>query len=479
MSPTKLTRRGSTVAKQAPAHKIGEGAIYKGDLTFSGLLRVEGVYEGTLKGTGAGPASVYVTRTGVLKAEVKDMDLVRVDGKIEGDISAMCIILKKDAVVQGNINCVNLVVDPSVAMGTSNISTSPTNKAQSEPAPQESKGVCPHMAAAAGASEAGTNEEERAEPSLSEASLAKKALTPEFEAVALLLSFDDESFEGHLKHEYAAENLWFWKRAVKFRSANSSDELRTQAKVIYDEFCKEDSATMINISSGVLEAIKAKVESPEEILQPDCFDTALKEVEVIMSYGPFPRFADQIISNIETSWDQVLAAVSFADAGELFYSILFEMAPSVKSLFSRSKRAQGEMLMSMVDSAIKLLNNLEALVPVLVDLGVRHKDYGAKAAHYDTVGQALVETLSRALGDKFTPSIKDSWIVVYTLISNIMISTLDKEDEINAENIVTLPPKRKSLLSPVNLINKVKLWSTITPRRASTEKLQQQAGAGA
>ncbi|CAM9825551.1 unnamed protein product, partial [Chrysoparadoxa australica] len=274
------------------------------------------------------------------------------------------------------------------------------------------------------------------------------------------------AFEGHLKHEYAAENLWFWKRAVKFRSAAASgkiSKMKDQAKEIYEEFIKPDAQKMINISSNALSTITKNLESPEEILQPDCFDQAVREVEVIMTYGPFPRFADQIVDDIEESWKIVVDEVGFAPAGELFYSILFEMAPAVKDLFSRSKRVQGEMLMSMVNSSISLLNKLDQLLPVLVDLGVRHKEYGCKAGQFEVVGAALIETLSRALGDRLTPSIKDSWVVVYTLISNIMISTLDKEPEPAPVEIV----KSKSFTTE----DKENVETQAGRKRASTSKL--------
>ncbi|CAM9567832.1 unnamed protein product [Discosporangium mesarthrocarpum] len=145
----------------------------------------------------------------------------------------------------------------------------------------------------------------------------------------------------------------------------------------------------------------------------------------MMSLGPFPRFAGPTIKNIEASWALVVSAFSLEEAGNLFFTTLFEEAPSVEHLFTRSKRVQGEMVMSLIDSAIRLLKDLKSLVPVLIDLGLRHRAYQVKVEHFPVVGEALLATLDKALGSSFTPKMRQSWVVVYNLISSIMMSVLD------------------------------------------------------
>lgn len=41
-------------------------------------------------------------------------------------------------------------------------------------------------------------------------------------------------------------------------------------------------------------------------------------------------------------------------------------------------------------------------MPALQSLGLKHVGYGVQAAHYDVVGQALIETLSVTLQRHFT-----------------------------------------------------------------------------
>ncbi len=91
-------------------------------------------------------------------------------------------------------------------------------------------------------------------------------------------------------------------------------------------------------------------------------------------------------------------------------------------------------VMTTVGVAVAGLKDLGALVPVLEGLGAKHKPcanallhratatittystatstfsccrYGVIAAHYDIVGQALLATLESALGDAWTPPVKE------------------------------------------------------------------------
>ncbi|HYT68959.1 MAG TPA: globin family protein [Vicinamibacterales bacterium] len=108
------------------------------------------------------------------------------------------------------------------------------------------------------------------------------------------------------------------------------------------------------------------------------------------------------------------------DAAVLFYQQLFELDPSLKSLFRGDMAEQRKKLMQMLTAAVKGLDRLEQLVPVVQDLGRRHGAYGVKESHYETVGEALLWTLEMGLGRGFTPQVKDAWIAVYTLLATTM-----------------------------------------------------------
>ena len=76
------------------------------------------------------------------------------------------------------------------------------------------------------------------------------------------------------------------------------------------------------------------------------------------------------------------------DAAVLFYQRLFEIDPSLKRMFRGDMAEQRRKLMQMLTAAVKGLQRLDRLVPVLEDLGRRHIGYGVTDQHYDTVGAA-------------------------------------------------------------------------------------------
>jgi hemoglobin-like flavoprotein len=122
-----------------------------------------------------------------------------------------------------------------------------------------------------------------------------------------------------------------------------------------------------------------------------------------------------------------LVQKSFADvkpiaatAAELFYHRLFTLDPDLRSLFKGDMARQGQMLMSMIGAAVAGLSNLDALAPVVRQLGSRHVGYGVKTEHYETVGTALVWTLEQGLGEKFTPAVREAWTSAYGLLADVM-----------------------------------------------------------
>ncbi len=125
------------------------------------------------------------------------------------------------------------------------------------------------------------------------------------------------------------------------------------------------------------------------------------------------------IALVQDTWRRVLPIQN--EVARLFYERLFELDPSLTSLFSSiDLRAQGRKLTSMVSVAVNGLTRLDSIVPAVRELGHRHAGYGVKDAHYDTVAKALLWTLEQGLGDAFTPQVLLAWTEVYGLLSTTM-----------------------------------------------------------
>lgn len=103
-----------------------------------------------------------------------------------------------------------------------------------------------------------------------------------------------------------------------------------------------------------------------------------------------------------------------------FYKRLFELDPSLETLFKSDMDQQGKKLMEVLGLLVRSLDRMENVVPTLHDLARKHVAYGVKGEHYETVGAALLDTLKKGLGDEFTPDLKKAWSQVYFLAADVM-----------------------------------------------------------
>ena len=107
-------------------------------------------------------------------------------------------------------------------------------------------------------------------------------------------------------------------------------------------------------------------------------------------------------------------------AGDIFYARLFEIAPEVRPMFPADISEQRDKLMKMLTVAVSNLHQLGTILPAVQSLGKRHVGYGVKDAHYDKVGEALLWTLEKGLGDAFTPPVKAAWAETYGTLAGVM-----------------------------------------------------------
>ena len=124
------------------------------------------------------------------------------------------------------------------------------------------------------------------------------------------------------------------------------------------------------------------------------------------------------IALVRSSWQQVLPIKE--TAAQLFYGQLFELDPSLRSMFKGDMVEQGRKLMMIINTAVSSLDDLSPILGAVEEMGRRHVGYGVTEAHYDTVGSALIWTLGKGLGEQFTPAVRDAWVETYTTLASAM-----------------------------------------------------------
>jgi len=125
------------------------------------------------------------------------------------------------------------------------------------------------------------------------------------------------------------------------------------------------------------------------------------------------------VSLVQSSFAKVVPIADTAAA--LFYDRLFTIAPPVKQMFKGDMAEQGRKLMATLTVVVNGLGNLEAILPAASALARRHVSYGVKPSHYASVGEALLWTLEKGLGDAWTADAAVAWTAAYGTLSGFMI----------------------------------------------------------
>lgn len=124
------------------------------------------------------------------------------------------------------------------------------------------------------------------------------------------------------------------------------------------------------------------------------------------------------IEGVKQSWAKL--QVRRLIVGERFYQRLFRLDPGLRRLFHRDMADQTRRLVVMLDIAVCGLDEPTVLIPIVQALGARHANYGVDAAHYGTVGAALLWALGEALTTDFTPEVEDAWTAFYGFVADHM-----------------------------------------------------------
>ena len=107
-----------------------------------------------------------------------------------------------------------------------------------------------------------------------------------------------------------------------------------------------------------------------------------------------------------------------------FYDELFSHYPDVKPLFSHlDMPKQKAKLLSALKLVVNNLKNPSILKETLIDLGKRHKNYGANAGLYKAVESTLLSVLKEFAGNHWTHEVNAAWENALNDISRIMQSS--------------------------------------------------------
>lgn len=104
----------------------------------------------------------------------------------------------------------------------------------------------------------------------------------------------------------------------------------------------------------------------------------------------------------------------------LFYERFFTLEPGARPLFPADMAAQRAKFLETMVILVRGLDQPEALVGFVRDLGLHHEEHGVQPIHYAAMNRAIVETLADCLGPRFTPEMRAAWENALVVMAAVM-----------------------------------------------------------
>jgi len=134
-------------------------------------------------------------------------------------------------------------------------------------------------------------------------------------------------------------------------------------------------------------------------------------------------------SLIQRSWDAVNDALTVEQIGGAVYDTLFQIAPNLKSLFTKPKEIMAVKLVNIVGLLVSVSASPGAMDALMREAGVRHVVYGVASHHVTVMCKAILSTLETALGDQWTPEVARAWAELWDGASSTMATAIDQAEE--------------------------------------------------
>lgn len=164
--------------------------------------------------------------------------------------------------------------------------------------------------------------------------------------------------------------------------------------------------------------------------------------------------------------DSLARVVQHGDEVPLFfYSDLFFRYPQTRQLFPVAMNAQRDRLVQALTRIVADVDNAEALVPYLRDLGREHRKFGAIAEYYEPVGASLIAALRHFSGPYWSADLEADWETAYALVAKVMMEAAAHDEQ-------TQPPWWDATI----INHETRSWDIAVIRVATTEPLPYRPG---
>jgi len=136
--------------------------------------------------------------------------------------------------------------------------------------------------------------------------------------------------------------------------------------------------------------------------------------------GDHPVSADaDAVSRLDASLGTLVAKGRPIAAN--FYQSLFAAHPSLRPLFPDDMSRLERKLIDSLVTVVGLLRKPSEAAGILREMGLRHRELGARPEHYPIVCRLLVHSMAQEFGELWTDQLAFEWFQVLELVSRHMI----------------------------------------------------------
>jgi NAD(P)H-flavin reductase/hemoglobin-like flavoprotein len=125
-----------------------------------------------------------------------------------------------------------------------------------------------------------------------------------------------------------------------------------------------------------------------------------------------PRLIKESFAVVEPVAEQVAS---------YFYGRLFLENPELREMFPPNMDIQRSRLFEALVRIVHGADRPDFLAGYLEHLGRDHRKFGAKPAHYEALGRALLGAIKRYAGEAWTPQVEAAWVAAYSVAARTMI----------------------------------------------------------
>lgn len=118
------------------------------------------------------------------------------------------------------------------------------------------------------------------------------------------------------------------------------------------------------------------------------------------------------------SWDY--AAKDLPRCTKQLIQFLYELDPSLEVYFKRHEDHIFRVMM-IIDALFSQYTTAKDMEDRIQELGMKHGSLGISKDDYDTLAIALLMTMEKMLGRKWTREVREAWAISYSTLANKML----------------------------------------------------------